>query len=189
MTKHFFDVGANVGQTFDDYLCKSGEWDGSHVWCFEPSPRHVPALMTKAQEMAGRFVVHVCPFGLRGGSGIRPFYMKDDPRGDSFESYLASDHLTQNLSPGYTLHGISVGVGDAVRLLTKPGDRVVLKLDCEGSEYSILTALLDDGAALERIDGILVEFHTIQTGEAVFDAAKLRERYAQLGKPLEQWMY
>ena len=46
---HFFDVGANVGQTFDDYLTKQPRFDGCHVWCFEPSPRHFVALCRKSR--------------------------------------------------------------------------------------------------------------------------------------------
>jgi FkbM family methyltransferase len=187
--KHFFDVGANIGQTFDDYLLKHPAWLGGEIWCFEPSPRHLPALMAKAASMADQFRVHVCPFGLRGDSGVRSFFQKDDPRGDSFESYLASDHLTQNMETGYTLHGVSIGIDVAVCGLTKPGDEVTLKLDCEGSEYSILTALLNQPATLERISAILVEFHTIKTNERPLGRTELEARYLEIGKPLHQWMF
>ena len=39
MKHHFFDIGANIGQTFDDFLTKTTAFDGWDVWCFEPSPR------------------------------------------------------------------------------------------------------------------------------------------------------
>ena len=117
---HFFDIGANVGQTFDDYLCKTNKYDGYTVWCFEPSPRHVPALMNKAVENSKRYTINVCPFGLRGRITVSKFYQKDDPRGDSFESYLASDHETKNMEYGYAIYSPAIGIADFIKSSTQP---------------------------------------------------------------------
>lgn len=189
MSIHFFDVGSNVGQTFDDFLLKRPEYDGADVWLFEPSPRHLVSLMEKAAVLANRFKIHVCPFGLRGESSVSSFFMKDDPRGDSFEPYLASDHLTLNVDTGYTLHAFAYDAALFILRATKPGDSVILKLDCEGSEYHILTHLLNNEEALSRVKQILVEFHTIKTASPVLDYEQLHQRYGEIGKPIEQWMH
>src|SRR5882757_10487405 len=97
---HFFDVGANCGQTFDDFLCPTTEFDGWHIWCFEPSPRHLPALMEKCSSVADRFKISICPFGLWDYNGIRKLWEKDDPRGDSFGEHLNS---TANLQRGWEM--------------------------------------------------------------------------------------
>jgi FkbM family methyltransferase len=185
--KHFFDVGANVGQTFDDYLIPRAADFADHViWCFEPSPRHLPALMEKAHSSV--FNVRICPFGLGGRTSAPVFFQKDDPRGDSFSPHLASDHVTANLLLGYTLHGAVFAAGEFILAHTAPDDRITLKLDCEGSEYALLQALLLERDALARIENILVEWHTIEPRPEL-DAAELEFLYAQIGHPLGRWMF
>jgi FkbM family methyltransferase len=190
MKKHFFDVGANNGQTLPDYLAKTPEFDGWDVWCFEPSPRHLPHLMERLSrpEYATRYNLHLCPFGFRGKDGIIPFYTKDDPRGDSFESYLASDHETKNMRYGYDLHCPAYDAGDFIVNNTEKGDMVVLKLDCEGSEYELLSSLLGNPIALTRIDEILVEWHSINPAEPVFGEKTLTKAFDALGITLGRWM-
>jgi FkbM family methyltransferase len=184
---HFLDVGANIGQTFKDYLNPRAEYDGWNVWCFEPSPRHIHALMDEAKHQSSRYTIHVCPFGVRGYSGILPFYTKDDPRGDSFEENLASDHQTNNLNEGYSLHAVSYGIASVILSASKTGDQVVLKLDCEGSEYDILAALLHRQESLKRVSRILVEWHKIDN--PIRSSEELIEDFIKAGKPLEAWMF
>ena len=185
---HFFDIGANVGQTFDDFLTSSGHFDDWHIWCFEPSPRHVPALMAKAATLRDRYRIHICPFGVRGKTTIADFYPKDDPRGDSFEEFCRADHDQKNLWQGYQLLGLAVGLGDFIGQFIGADEKVILKLDCEGSEYDILPHLASDGPALAKVREILVEFHQIDQ-KGVMGQPELRREYERLGKPLRQWMF
>lgn len=193
MSLHFLDIGANIGQTFTDYLRQNRQFDGCEVWCFEPSPRHVPALMQTAQMWQHSYKIHICPFGLRGHNEITRFYMKDDPRGDSFAVNLASDHKTENLQTGYILEGYAHGLVEFLVDKTQPGDKVVIKIDAEGSEYSILTELAcqlqGDPEMLARIDRIMVEWHTIDADAECWDQGKLADEFDRLGKPLERWMF
>ena len=189
MRRHFFDVGANTGQTFTDFLSKSAAHDGWDVWCFEPSPRHLSALMVSASHWSQRYKVHVCSFGIRGTSGMLAFHQKDDPRGDSFEPYLASDHETQNISTEYCMCVFAAGIVDAIEALTDPGDEIVLKLDCEGSEFSILGTLLKHAGALSRVREIYVEFHHISSKGSHKDRDALILMYADKGIELKQWMF
>jgi len=189
MKNHFFDVGANIGQTFSDYLNKTNNFDGWDVWCFEPSPRHLPELMQEVQKWSSRYKIHVCPFGIRGDSGTLTFHQKDDPRGDSFQPYLASDHETLNLTTGYDLRVFAAGIIDSIDALTDPKDRIVLKLDCEGSEFSILLKLLKDPIILPRVVEIFVEFHHIERGGSHVERDAIIKSYAARGIVLHQWMY
>ena len=192
MKHHFLDVGANVGQTFTDFLNLHTEYDGWTVWCFEPSPRHLPALMEAAYHQSDRYEVHVCPFGMRGAYSILPFFQKDDCRGDSFSDDLASDHKTENLKTKYYLHALSVGPGAFIRQHTLPDDEIILKLDCEGSEYWILKSIVDDciyqrDSILNRISTIYVEWHTIARIHSK-SAKELSSFFEQVGKPLQRWL-
>lgn len=185
--RHFFDVGANIGQTFDDYLLpRAADLTESVIWCFEPSPRHLPALMAKVATVG--LDVRVCPFGLGGRTATPVFFQKDDPRGDSFSAHLESDHLTQNLAPGYTLHGAVFDIVDFILAHTAREDRILLKLDCEGSEYDLLARLLESEAAVARIDMILVEWHTIAPEPAI-NQHGLKHLYEHAGIPLGEWTF
>lgn len=177
--RHFFDIGSNIGQTFDDYLLKRHDYDGARVWCFEPSPRHVPALMEKAASVAGRFSVVVCPFGFRGQAGAIQFHQKDDPRGDSFERELASSWQTHNVATAYELRAAALELGRFILENVPPSDTVTLKLDCEGSEYEILTALAENADAVARVDHFMVEWHTIGSPHATREEieAAFRDKY------------
>lgn len=185
---HFFDVGANIGQTFDDFLNKTNDFDGWQVWCFEPSFRHLSKLSEKISEQSQRYKISMCPFGLRGSTELSQFYLKDDPRGDSFEHYLESDHVVYNMDSGYGLIVPAIGIGDFILKYTDDGDRIVVKLDCEGSEYDLLTGLLRDKEALSRVSGIFVEWHKINLGSAL-PAQTLAEAYEKAGIKFERWMF
>jgi FkbM family methyltransferase len=182
MRRHFFDVGANIGQTFDDYLLGTNCYDGWDIWCFEPSPRHVPALMERVHALSDRYKIHVCPFGLSDHTGASVFFQKDDPRGDSFEHYLRSDHDTVNLEHGYVLHSYCAEIAPFILSHTAPEDRIVLKLDCEGSEYCILRSLYSDELARGQIEEILVEWHTINNPPEV-------PSFEAIGVTVKPWIH
>lgn len=187
--KHFLDVGSNVGQTFSDFLTRDSSFDGWEIHCFEPSPRHVPALMEKCAGLAARYRIHVHPYGLRGQSAIMPYWPKDDPRGDSFEHFLASDHVTTNLQPGYLLHAYAASAADWILSNTAAGDEVVLKLDVEGSEYDLLSHLIGRPDALARVRRILVEWHTIKSTSPAYSPELLGAMYSAVGLPFERWQF
>ena len=187
--KHFLDVGANIGQTFDDFLTQTTDWDGATIWCFEPSPRHVPPLMDKAKTLSTRYKINICPFGLADCTTIMPFYQKDDARGDSFAQILYSDHVTENLEAGYHLSLLVLSVTDFLNFQTKPEDEVTIKLDCEGSEYGILSDLFVNGQKLApRIRKIYLELHTTECN-APKNAKALCVGLQRMGIEVTQWMF
>lgn len=178
MSNHFLDVGANIGQTFTEFLCHDAKYDGWTVWCFEPSPRHLPELMKTAEMFRHRYHVKICPFGIAGETGFRTFHPKDDPRGDSFEEFLETDHETINLNIGYELISPCMGINDFFSRYSPIMQRVILKLDCEGLEYEILDALNVQWTQLETI---MVEWHNIGSPH------KSREELMRKFPKLESW--
>lgn len=183
---HFLDIGANVGQTFDDFLLKRPDLDGWTVWCFEPSPRHLPALMAKAAEVAPFYAsVRIVPAGVGGEYSLRRFWTKDDPRGDSFSVRLASDHETKNLAEGFEIHAVTVDIADFIE--RTPG-RHTVKIDAEGAEYAIMERLIGATHIHDRIDCIMVEWHDTDTHEAR-SASGYIERARSAGLRVEPWEY
>ena len=184
MSSHFLDVGANCGQTFTEYLNKDPRYDGWTVWCFEPSPRHIPVLMAEISRQSSRYDIKLCTFGVLGFTGSQVFYQKDDPMGDSFQPYLASDHVTKNLDTGYELICPVVRLTDFLPRFIDDGEHVEIKIDAEGSEYAILYDLLERE---KMVDRIMVEWHIINAERE--DAREdLIARYRAVGKELEPWL-
>jgi FkbM family methyltransferase len=180
--KYFFDVGANVGQTFPDYLMKHPAWRDYHVVCIEPSPRHWPKLLDAADRYAQHFQgVTVITAAISGNRpGLVPFYQKTQPLADSLDQTFRT-----NLSAGYELLVPTLGLMQTVLSVAKEhGDEVVIKLDVEGAEYGILSDLLPCVTS-SLIKRIFVEWHDPAT---VNYEKALRADYARRGVPLEEWL-
>ncbi len=189
MSSHFFDVGANVGQTFDQFLCATNDYDGWTVWCFEPSPRHHAALLAKSQQMRDRFVVKVCPFGLSDRSAIVRFFEKDDVLGDSFEESLAGMRQTSNIENGYEIMAPVFSVCDFIIHMTKDNDVIHLKIDAEGSEYAILDNLARGLDVRRRVQKLYVEFHDCASVEKYGSKDEIAKQFEALGLPIEEWLF
>lgn len=186
--RHFFDVGANTGQTFR-WLAQSPAFDGWDVWCFEPSPRHLHGLLGAAEEYGARYRVHVCPFGLVGDeAGVRGFYEKIDALADSFHADMRNDfgHFTPR-SAGYQVHAYAHNIARFIRRWTEQGDEVVIKLDCEGAEWSLLMDLLD-APEKARVTRLLIEWHEIP-GSSESIRAELIRRIEAADIAHEPWTF
>lgn len=159
--KHFFDIGGNNGQTFDYLATLDRSFKDHKFWVFEPSPRHFADLLTKCRQMAGEYDIRVCPFGVGGVTGVRKFREKDDPRGDSFQPWLASDHVVYDVDNGYEVYSSVISLPEFILQHTGPKDTIVLDIDAEGSEYEMLASLISCPEAWRRVSEVMVEWHHI----------------------------
>jgi FkbM family methyltransferase len=189
MSSHFFDVGANVGQTFDQFLCATNEYDGWTVWCFEPSPRHHAALLMKSQQMRDRFVVKVCPFGLSDRSAVVRFFEKDDDCGDSFEENLRGMRQTNNVDNGYEIMAPMFSISDFITHMIGDADDIHLKIDAEGAEYSILDDLIREQKSIWRVKKLWVEFHSCASDKKHGSQEEMEGKFRLLGRPIESWLF
>ncbi len=186
MTRHFFDIGANVGQTFDWLATRPHSYKDHIVWCFEPSPRHFAALIAKANEQAKLgYKIRLCTFGLSGKSQVVPLFEKDDPLGDSLHEWTASDHTPENNTAGYTVMVATRSLASAILQCTAPDDTVVLDIDAEGEEYAMLLNLAAEQEAFRRVRRIMVEFHHVKGRDCAERKKELVTYYAKKGMPLE----
>lgn len=159
--KHFFDIGGNHGQTFDYLATLDRSFKDHKFWIFEPSPRHFADLLAKCRLMSKDYDIRVCPFGVGGETGVRKFREKDDPKGDSFQAWLASDHVVYDIDSGYEVYSAVVGINDLILTHTAKNDTIVLDIDAEGSEYEIVSALVSCPEAWSRVSEAMVEWHHI----------------------------
>lgn len=188
--KHFLDVGANNGSTFDRFLCKTQDFDGAKVWCFEPSPRSWATLSEKAHELGYRFDITLCPFGLGGETGVFPFYQQRESEGDTFIAQPLNFRGEKAVSLGcnYTLQVPMIAAADFIFSHTHADDEITLKLDCEGAEYAILDDLLAFSNVLGRFKRIMVEWHWVSAINFVAQRQRLEKEFSK-SVPLELWPY
>jgi FkbM family methyltransferase len=179
--KHFFDIGGNIGQTFDWLQTLPHNYNDYTIWVFEPSPRHHAQLIEKCKQMSSIYNIKLCPFGIGAHTGTARFYEKDDLLGDSFESYIASDHEVTNINQGYEVIAPIVSLTDFIYESTSENDEIVLDIDTEGSEYPILNSLLRDITLIKRIKKIIVEFHYIKDRERFMTKKQYEDAFAKAG--------
>lgn len=194
--KHFFDVGANIGQTFDDFLLKGDGFDRSTIWCFEPSPRHISQLRERLIELAKdevhKWIIKLCPFGLTFGDSLIRMEEKNDPRGDSFfkDLYLQGKYIDNAKYKFIDISCWAMDAGLMIQANTTDEDRVTVKIDTEGSEFSIIKSILNRPTIWPRIDCLMVEWHS--TDSANGREKEQEELQNQLGAAnirLEGWQY
>jgi len=180
---HFFDVGAHNGNTFPHL---GSEYDRWNVWCFEPSPRHIPELIMKGKSLSNRFNVIVCPFGVGGKNEPLEFHLKTDPQGDSF-----SNTFSENIDAGCKFVVMVYDITELLLRFTSEDDVVHLKLDCETAEYDILRSLIRNPRIFDRVKKLMVEFHNPENFAVKTQWEKDRDELVaacqNLGHTVERW--
>lgn len=174
-TKHFFDIGGNIGQTFDWLTTLERDFSDYVFWVFEPSPRHFSKLLEKCKSLSSIYNIKVCPFGLGGKTDAIKFFEKDDSKGDSFEEWLKSDHEVSNINQGYEVVSCIISLPEFILTNTKANDEIFLDIDVEGSEYHMLESLIKNEEALKRVTEIVAEFHFIKNPERFFSKETIKK--------------
>ena len=181
--RYFYDVGANVGQTFDQYVLP-GNFGDTWVYAFEPSPRHLSALRAKADlvmRLAPRPIagVTIVPAALGRLLGLQRLYEKTTLLSDS----LRND-WRRNLETDVVVEVPVLPLSAFIQSHSRSDDRIEIKLDVEGAECDILENLLTDRDILPRIASLHVEWH----GDDPRRVA-LVERLAQRKIAVQRWMF
>lgn len=162
---HFLDVGAGRGEIFtlDDPEVMTPEMRRHTVLhCFEPSPRNFVHLVEAARQHAHEWAevkLYACAVGDNDLN--RQLFLKTDHSGDSlFPRWSANDPLE-----GVTIFVPARDICSVVwdiwcdYMQGKPWASLWLKLDCEGAEFEILKALVDDSRVLPLVRRLWVEWH------------------------------
>jgi FkbM family methyltransferase len=159
MATHFFDIGANNGNTFEYFLNGRADLHGSTVWCFEPSPKQFQSLIAVATEATKNYTIRICPFGLSGKTETLRFYEKifQGGLGDSFFDKYA--YGTPRPNPEYLVIASTVSISEFMARHIPPEDKIILKVDCEGAEYAIYDDLLARPHLLKQVTQIYNEWH------------------------------
>lgn len=170
-----FDIGAHIGSFSVLWKRKN---PGARIVCVEACPENIPVLMANVAHFATAIVHAACtydkgdiallnsvmPGGVAtGGSGILTEDLRDKP----FPDYYWKDFRPLDK---VTLESLMDAVGV---------DRIdVLKLDCEGSEFSIL----ENTPSLDRIGIIFGEYHGLTRWEELRQRKFANWKYAELSR-------
>lgn len=157
-TVTILDVGANVGFT-SLYLASINRQAVIHA--FEPLLQNIERARSHFDanpELSSRINLH--PYGLFDKEGVMDIVSPADRRGCSSIVLDRSEDEFANLERArINVRSASEVIENIAR--NRPGSHVLLKMDCEGSEYSILQALEKTGT-IKLIDSILLEWHLVK---------------------------
>jgi FkbM family methyltransferase len=157
--KHFLDIGANCGNTFDYFLDSQSDLFGCTVWCFEPSPRYFTRLLDRTKLSSSKFNIRICPFGLGGKTETMRFYEKD--HNDVSDSFFNPIQYfgTPIKDPKYLVIGSIVSISEFIKMHIPSEDEIILKVDCEGAEFALYEDLLNNPNILKQVTKIYNEWH------------------------------
>lgn len=137
------DIGANVG-AFSVWAAKAG---AAKVWAYEPDPANVEQLtINLALNGLDNGVVTIVSAGVGAADADRWL------GGEGATAHLvdAPDSLVDESTR-------IVQVRSLDQVLLRAGERLIVKMDCEGCEHEALAAV--DAGHLRRIDRLVMEYH------------------------------
>lgn len=134
------DIGAHKGY-FGAYALAGG---ASLVVSYEPAVANFETLTRTARPLGDRWVTHNAAVGSTPGTGTL-----------LLDRTSWAHSLVRVERPAGTQAVEIVTLAHALAGLPRQGSRTIVKVDAEGAECEIL----NDPAALERVDELLVEWH------------------------------
>lgn len=139
------DIGANIGVA-SIFLAR--RFPQARIYAFEPVPANVELLRLNTASYPR---ITACPMALGAADGDVEMHFSDDPHNFGGFSFSAQGSDSN--------HKLRVQRRDIRAVLNELGiDQVdLIKIDTEGAEYDILTALTED--VLRRVTWITGELH------------------------------
>lgn len=148
----YVDLGANIGDTVDAFARKNPAWD---IYAFEPNPALAERLRARFKSQPRISIVDAA---AAAADGTAQFYLGMDS--DQSSTLLTDKKHVPNWRVDYS-RAETVRTVDFAQWLaanTKPGDKIIVKMDIEGAEYDVLEKLIRSGL-LRRIRKLKVEWH------------------------------
>jgi FkbM family methyltransferase len=167
----FLDVGANLG--YFSILAASIVGEGGRVFAVEPDPSNLAlfAASCDINDFAGR--IHTFAGGLSDRAAAARLYLSEDNMGDH-QIYAGANE--RDSLPIELVNGSDYLQGRAERL-------DLIKIDTQGSEYSVVSGLMRMLQSLSRAPRIIIELTPFSLREAGASGRQLIELLATLDLP------
>ena len=149
------DIGANIG-VFSLYAAR--RWHQARILAFEPAPDNFHWLEKNAQ-LSSAWQITCRPVAVAGKSGQADFYLKEESGWHSLIGDGAKSSIT-----------VQTTTLDAVLDETGATAIDLLKLDCEGAEYNVLSGR--ESLLARTVRFVAMEYHEV-SGHTVDELTKL----------------
>lgn len=166
MTRLFLDVGAHTGQTVEAVQDPAFAFD--RIVCFEPA-RASQAVLARIDDP--RIVIE--PFGLWNATCDREIF---EPGRKGASIFADKNRLDTTARDVCRL----VRASDWFRERVAEGDRVFVKLNCEGCECDVVEDLLDSGE-YRKVASVLIFLDVEKIPSQAHRASELRRKLAASG--------
>lgn len=163
------DIGANCGGFAWAALSRGA----GKVECFEPNPKAAKALRANVARFGERAIVHEA--AVFSSPGVVTICERHDKPGETVHGAV------MGLMPDRTVPVAEVPAVSLDYIIEQYGPIDLLKLDCEGSEYAILSASL----RLGEVGRIALEWHRAPHGGREQDASDLEAILGRHGFTVE----
>lgn len=171
MKKLFFDCGTHMFQGFQQFAEKYSIESDWECYCFEANPITYKMSKKKYIELLNReFDIKHFNLAVSDKKGTVDVncalaYFYDESEDGSYTSQgsniLEKPPNFEHLNYDEGVHEVrTIDFSGFMREIVSPGDFVLIKMDIEGSEFSVLDRLIYDNT-IEYINEIYVEFHEV----------------------------
>jgi FkbM family methyltransferase len=161
MRNVFIDCGANLGQGLNEFYNLYQMDENWIVETFEPNPNLLPQLKSNVQDLPMKIQFHNAAIWTQDGTVKFKVHNSNTEAslvGElvDMENYWYTDNWKQFITE------IETPCVDLSTILSKYNeeDKIIVKLDIEGSEYDVLQKLITD-ETIQLIDELYVEWHPL----------------------------
>lgn len=161
MNKIFIDAGANLG-TVSAAFYKEHKDEDFIFHLFEPNTGLFDTIYKNMKEVP-RYSLHPNAVWIQNSSNVNFYLSRKNIRKNNKLYYQDGSSLlrikkTGNLDYDNPIRISTIDFSEWVVTYCKKKDYIVLKMDIEGAEYSVLTKMIETGS-IDYIDKLYVEFH------------------------------
>lgn len=173
MRKIFIDCGAHCGcssRKFRKELDLKGEYE---IFSFEANS-HLQTYY-KCENKA-----------VWIEDGIHEFYLKSPTSGGSSLLEEKTRHNPENKRLSFTKTFVECFDLDKYIKTFRPDDEIILKMDIEGAEYTVLPHMIT-GGSISYINQLLIEWHNEKVFVSKDKDRELIEQLRRYGIPISEW--
>ena len=190
MANIFIDCGSNLGQGLQQ-IALIHHMDASWiVETFEPNPYLIKDLKANLSVLPLNITIHNKAVWDEDGE-VSFSVMLEESEGSSVEKLMAAAECADQQSDSFRKHDHiiavpSVDISTVLKVYTKE-DRIVVKLDIEGSEFCVLRKMLADDT-MDLVNDLYIEWHTKYiNGESKETEAALIQEISARGVQIHGW--
>lgn len=154
MKKIFIDGGARIGESIEYLLDKRKDLEGCDVYFFECNSDHIETLY-EIKKNNRKYNFHVREEAIWIEDGIMPFYISVDKWGDL--GCTLDSSKTEKLDLENPRIVKTIDISKFIDNFSD-NDYLILKLDIEGSEYEVISKLIET-EKIKKIKEIYIEWH------------------------------